>query len=140
MYSSRWPAASFAYNAAKRTQFEARGAAGESHLLYANSPGGVVATARRVAAFNAPIQSAAAAAHVDPRLLEAIVFLESGGRPDVVAGTDPSAAAGVAVLIVLFPEGLFVAGVFIPVAALQAASVSITLGAAVATVEALLGC
>jgi Transglycosylase SLT domain len=89
----------FAYHTAERAQFEARGAAGESHLLYANSPGGVVATARRVAAFNAPIQSAAAAAHVDPGLLEAMVFLESGGRPDVVAGPDPSAAAGVTQIV-----------------------------------------
>ena len=69
----------FAYHAAKRAQFEARAAAGESHLLYANSPGGVRATARRVAALHAPIQAAAASAHVDPGLLEAMVFLVIAG-------------------------------------------------------------
>ena len=89
----------FAYQAGKRAQFEARAAAGESHLLYANSPGGVPATARRVAALRAPIQAAATTAHVDPGLLEAMVFLESGGRPDVVAGSDPSAAAGVTQIV-----------------------------------------
>jgi hypothetical protein len=89
----------FAYQAGKRAQFEAWAAAGESHLLYANSPGGVPATARRVAALHAPIQAAATTAHVDPGLLEAMVFLESGGRPDVVAGSDPSAAAGVTQIV-----------------------------------------
>ena len=89
----------FAYQAGKRAQFEARAAEGESHLLYANSPGGVQASARRVAALQAPIQAAAVAAHVDPGLLEAMIFLESGGRPDVVAGPDPSAAAGVAQIV-----------------------------------------
>lgn len=89
----------FAYQTGKRAQFEARAAAGESHLLYANSPGGVPATARRVAALHAPIQAAAATAHVDPGVLEAMVFLESGGRPDVVAGSDPSAAAGVTQIV-----------------------------------------
>ena len=89
----------FGYQAGKRAQFEARAAEGESHLLYANSPGGVQASARRVAALNAPIQAAATAAHVDPGLLEAMIFLESGGRPDVVAGPDASAAAGVAQIV-----------------------------------------
>ena len=31
---------------------------------------------------------------IDPNLLEGIVFVESAGRPDVIAGADPSAAAG----------------------------------------------
>lgn len=94
-----WTIDPFAYHAGKRAQFETRAAVGESHLLYANSPGGVPATARRVAALQAPIQAAAATAHVDPGLLEAMVFLESGGRPDVVAGPDPSAAAGVTQIV-----------------------------------------
>ena len=35
----------FAYSAGERAAFEARAAAGESYLLYADSPGGVLATA-----------------------------------------------------------------------------------------------
>jgi hypothetical protein len=89
----------FAYKASKRAEFEARAAAGESHLLYAVSPGGAPATARRVAALRGPIEAAASTAQVDPSLLEAIVFLESGGRPDVVAGSDPAAAAGVTQIV-----------------------------------------
>jgi hypothetical protein len=89
----------FAFRADEQADLERRAAAGESHLLYAQSPGGVSATARRVAALNAPIQAAATASGVDPGLLEAIVFLESGGRPDVVAGPDPVGAAGVAQIV-----------------------------------------
>jgi hypothetical protein len=85
----------FAYSAGERTAFEARAAAGESYLLYADSPGGALATARRVARLHAPIEAAAATAGVDPSLVEAIVFLESGGRSDAMAGGDPAGAAGV---------------------------------------------
>jgi hypothetical protein len=85
----------FAYSAAERADFEARAAAGESYLLYADSPGGVFATARRVAALHAPIEAAAASAGVEPSLVEAIVFLESGGRSDAMAEGDPAGAAGV---------------------------------------------
>jgi hypothetical protein len=89
----------FAYSASKRAVFEGRAAAGESHLLYENSPGGASATARRVAALEAPLRAAASASGVDLGLLEGIVFLESGGRPDVVAGADPAGAAGVAQIV-----------------------------------------
>ena len=84
----------FAYSAGEQAAFEASAAAGESYLLYADSPGGVLATARRVARLHAPIEAAAATAGVDPSLVEAIVFLESGGRSDAIAGGDPAAAAG----------------------------------------------
>ena len=89
----------FAYTAAKRADFERRAAAGEAHLLYANSPGGVVATAKRVAALDGPIRSAATASHVDPGMLEGMVFLESGGQPGAIAGGDPAGAAGVAQIL-----------------------------------------
>ncbi len=89
----------FEYDAGKRADFERGAAAGESHLLYAKSPGGVRATAQRVAALHGPIAAAAAAGHVDAGLLEGLVFLESGGRPDAVAGSDPGAAAGVAQIL-----------------------------------------
>jgi hypothetical protein len=85
----------FAYSAAERAALEARAAAGESYLLYADSPGGVFATARRVDALHALIEAAAAKAGVEPSLVEAIVFLESGGRSDAMAEGDPAGAAGV---------------------------------------------
>jgi len=84
----------FAYAPAREAVFEARAAAGSANVLFAKSPGGVLATAARVAGFRRLIDAAAAGSGVDPGTLEAIVFVESAGRPDVIAGTDPSAAAG----------------------------------------------
>jgi len=75
-----------------------RAAAGESHILFAKSPGGVEATARRVDRYRAAIETAAGG-DVDPDLLEAIGFLESGGRPDAIAGGDPANAAGLTQIV-----------------------------------------
>ena len=67
---------------------------GASHVLYANLPGGVVASARRTARFRAQVEDAVAGTDVDPDLLEALILLESAGRPEVVVGNDPKNAAG----------------------------------------------
>ena len=56
-------------------------------MLFTKSPGGVIATAARVAVFRPLIDAAARGSGVDPNLLEGIVFVESAGRPYVVAGT-----------------------------------------------------
>ena len=72
----------------------ARAAAGFSHPLYAKSPGGVAATAKRVERWRPQIEKAAAAAGIDADTLEAVVFLESAGDPEAMAGPDPRAAAG----------------------------------------------
>jgi hypothetical protein len=74
--------------------FERRAAAGMSHVLYAKSPGGATASARRTAAWRPQIEVAAARFHLDPNMLEAIVFLESAGRPNAVAGHHLESAAG----------------------------------------------
>lgn len=84
----------FAYLTAREADFEARATAGSAHVLFSKSPGGAIATAARVAAFRGSIDSVAAGTGIDPNILEAIVFVESAGRPDVIAGADPSAAAG----------------------------------------------
>jgi hypothetical protein len=84
----------FAYDAARRADFEARAAAGLSHVLYAKSPGGVLATAQRVQRLRPAIEDVAARAHQNPDTLEGIVFLESGGRPDVAASDDLRSAVG----------------------------------------------
>ncbi|HEX2125758.1 MAG TPA: transglycosylase SLT domain-containing protein, partial [Thermoleophilaceae bacterium] len=83
-----------AYDPDRRAEFERRAAAGLSHVLYAKSPGGAAATARRTAAWRTEIEAAAAAADLDADLLEALVFVESAGRPDVIAGDDPEGASG----------------------------------------------
>jgi hypothetical protein len=82
------------FQASRTTESERNAAAGLSHVLYAKSPDGVVASAARTAAYRGSINAGAAAIRADPAALEAIVFVESAGRPDVIAGPDPAAAAG----------------------------------------------
>src|SRR5437660_7131980 len=58
-------------------QLEARAVAGSDHVLFAKSPGGVLATAARVSSFRPLIDRAAAGSGIDPNLLEGLVFVES---------------------------------------------------------------
>ena len=54
----------------------------------------VIATARRTASYRSLVEHAVTGTGIDADLVEAIVFLESAGRPDVIAGSDPQNAAG----------------------------------------------
>jgi hypothetical protein len=84
----------FAYSSAAEGSFVQRATAGSGQVLFTKSPGGALATATRVAAYRGTIDAATRGTGIDPALVEALVFVESAGRPDVVAGSDPSAAAG----------------------------------------------
>jgi hypothetical protein len=84
----------FAYRPGRDSAFEARAAAGQSHVVYVKSPGGVLATARRVARYRLRIEEVANDTGVDADVLEAIVFLESAGRPEVAATGDLEDAVG----------------------------------------------
>ena len=84
----------FAYSASREAAFIARATAGSGQVLFTKSPGGAIATAARVARFRGLIDAATRGSGIDPSLVEALVFVESAGRPDVVAGSDPSSAAG----------------------------------------------
>ena len=75
-------------------QFVARATAGSSHVLFSQSPGGAIATAKRVAAYRPMIDAAVRGTNISPDLVEGMVFVESAGRPYVVAGSDASSAAG----------------------------------------------
>jgi hypothetical protein len=88
------PGDPFAYVASRESEFVARAIDGTDHVLFAKSPGGALATAARVAAFRPLIDRATAGTAIDPNLLEALVFVESAGRPMVIAGVDPVDAAG----------------------------------------------
>ena len=83
-----------AYDDSQAENLERGAAYGLSHPLYASSPGGVFATAQRTETFRPLVEQAVADSGFDADLVEAIVFLESGGRPDVIAGDDPVAASG----------------------------------------------
>lgn len=88
-----------AFTTARTRDLEEGATLGFSHVLYELSPGGVIESARRTAAWRNLIDRAAEDHDVDPEMMEAIVFLESAGRPEVIAGTDPANASGLAQIV-----------------------------------------
>jgi len=88
------PGDPFGYRPDREADFVARATAGEQYVVFLKSPGGVLATAARVAAYRPLVNAATTGTGVSPDLLEAIVFLESAGYPDALAGTDAADAAG----------------------------------------------
>jgi hypothetical protein len=89
----------FAWEPDRNADFERRASLGLAHVLYEKSPGGIVASARRTARWRDEIERAAAAHGVDPDTMEAMVLLESAGRPEVIAGDDPEVASGIAQIV-----------------------------------------
>ena len=96
----------FAFRPDRAEDFLRRGRDGLAHVLYAKSPGGVEATAARVDRFAPLIEDAASRGGVDAETLGALVFLESGGRPDVSSGRGPSGATGLAQILPETAENL----------------------------------
>jgi hypothetical protein len=84
----------FAWEPEREDEFVARAIAGHSHVLYEKSPGGVLASARRVERWRPKVDDVAEEAGVEADLLEAMVFLESAGYPDARAGDDLEGAVG----------------------------------------------
>src|SRR4051795_3712967 len=95
-----------AYRPGAEETLSARAAAGLSHVLYAKSPGGAIATAGRVARFRPLVEATALRYGADPDMLEAIVFLESAGRPDARAGNDLRGAVGLTQILAQTGSGL----------------------------------
>jgi hypothetical protein len=89
----------FSFDPRQESTLERSAAAGLAHVLYVKSPGGVLAAAERTAAFRPLVEKAVAGTGVDADLVEAIVLLESGGRPGVIAGSDPANAAGLTQIV-----------------------------------------
>lgn len=83
-----------AYDESQAEDLQEAAVLGLSQPLYAKSPGGVFSAARRTEAFRAQIEDAVDGSGFDPDVVEAMVFLESGGRPEVIAGDDPENASG----------------------------------------------
>ncbi len=84
----------FSYATSRAVQFTERAAAGNANVLFTKSPGGALGTAERVARWRPLIDAAVKGTDIDPRLLEGLVFVESAGRPGVIAGNSISDAAG----------------------------------------------
>jgi hypothetical protein len=76
----------YAWSPARSADFSRRAATGTADALYQRSPDGVAASAARVARYRPQIERAAKAAGVSADRLEGLVFLESAGRPDAMAG------------------------------------------------------
>jgi soluble lytic murein transglycosylase-like protein len=83
-----------AYTSAREDAFAAAAAAGHAHVIYAKSPGGARASAARTARYRSLVEAAAEAAEVEPDTLEALVLLESAGRPDAAADPQLEGAVG----------------------------------------------
>lgn len=96
----------FAYSSSREMSFIDRAVAGSGHVLFTKSPGGAIATAARVARFRGLIGRATAGTGIDPNLVEGLVFVESAGRPDVIAGTDPAAASGLTQILAATGQSL----------------------------------
>jgi hypothetical protein len=93
------PGDPFAYEPERDGEFVARATAGHSHVLYEKSPGGVLATARRVERWRDEIDEIAGTADVAPEVIEGMVFLESAGYPDARAGDDLEGAVGLSQIL-----------------------------------------
>ena len=76
--------ATAAARAAASAKLERAAAVGVSRGFF---DGGVFTTAARVVQWRPQVVRAARAADIDPNVLEAVVWVESSGRPDVVNGT-----------------------------------------------------
>ena len=96
----------WAYSAGREAEFESRAAAGHSHVIYTKSPGGIVATAARVARWRPQVEAAAEESGVDPDLIEGMVLLESAGRPDARASDDLDGAVGLTQILAQTATGL----------------------------------
>jgi hypothetical protein len=96
----------FAYVGSRESAFVSRAAAGNAQVLFTESPGGAIATAARVAGFRSLIDAAVKGTRIDPNVLEAMVFLESAGRPQVIAGNDAADAAGLTQILAATGQSL----------------------------------
>jgi hypothetical protein len=88
--------AALRYRPGNDDEYEARAAQGFSHPLYAQVPGGALATAKRVARWRPLIEDATDVGDspVDADTLEALVYLESAGRPNAAATGKAADAIG----------------------------------------------
>jgi hypothetical protein len=89
----------FGYVPSRQAALITRATDGNANVLFAKSPGGAFATAQRVASFRGLIDAATTGTGVDANTLEGIVFLESAGDPNAIAGSDPAAAAGLTQIV-----------------------------------------
>lgn len=93
--------AALRYRPGNDDEYEQRAAEGFSHPLYALVPGGAVATAERVSKWRPLIEKAVDVGDspVDADTLEALVYLESAGRPDAASTGKAADAIGLTQIV-----------------------------------------
>jgi soluble lytic murein transglycosylase-like protein len=84
----------FAYERSTSIDFLERGSRGMAHVVYALSPGGVSRSVARTRRWRRAVERATAGTDVTASDLEAMMFLESAGRPTVMADGTPNSATG----------------------------------------------
>jgi soluble lytic murein transglycosylase-like protein len=89
----------FAYDPHDEEEFLARGSRGMAHVVYALSPGGVEASVARTKRWRDEVARAVVATPFLADDLEAMMFLESAGRPNVMADGTPASATGLMQII-----------------------------------------
>jgi hypothetical protein len=89
----------FAYGTGLGTDFLGRGTRGMAHVVYALSPGGVRRSVARTERWRDEVEHAVAGSRVSASDLEAMLFLESAGRPAVMADGTPNSATGLMQII-----------------------------------------
>lgn len=80
-------------------ELTARAEAGFANPLYRMVPGGAVESAARVTRLRPMIEEVAKQHDEDPDALEALVYLESAGRPDAMASNDLAGAVGLTQIV-----------------------------------------
>lgn len=95
-----------AYTSGREPQLVQAAARGHAHIIYAKSPGGVRASAQRTARYRPLIEKVARADDLDADTLEAIVMLESAGRPDAAADPQLEGAVGLTQILAETGRGL----------------------------------
>ncbi len=78
----------------RSAEYAERAAAGLAHPLYARTPDGIVDAAERTASWRPLVERAAEEHGVDADTLEAMMLLESAGRPEAQASDDLAGAVG----------------------------------------------
>ena len=89
----------FAYRDGFAADLLARGSRGMAHIVYALSPGGVERSVARTTRWRAALERAVAGSPIHADDLEAMLFLESAGRPAVMADGTPASATGLMQII-----------------------------------------
>jgi len=94
------------YTSGREEELARNAARGNAHVIYAKSPGGVRASAARTARYRPLIDKVARADKLDGDTLEAIVMLESAGRPDAAADPQLDGAVGLTQILAQTGRGL----------------------------------